>query len=95
MDMSHVFNKNCVTLDTGQIDPLVDDLIRIRVLGLVPGTQVTIHTTLKEKERSFGSAGCFIADDNGVVDVSQQPSIQGTYTGIYRICRQAIKSHRE
>ena len=74
---------NNVILDIGGTELLVDDVIRIRILGLVPDSQVTIHTTLKERGRFYGSSGCFNVDGNGIVDVSQQPSIHGTYTGIY------------
>ena len=70
-----------VVLDTGQRDDLVDEVIRIHVLGLAPRAQITIHSRLEEKGHTFGSTACFNADNDGVVDVSKHPSVRGTYTG--------------
>ena len=81
MTMDEVVNADSPYIEIGQLDPLVDDLIHIRVIGLIPGSRVTILASLKEKGQEFGSSACFSADDNGTVDVSQQPSIEGTYTG--------------
>ena len=81
MTMDVVVKEDSPYIEIDQLDPLVDDLIHIRVLGLIPGSRVTILATLKEKGQEFGSSACFSADDNGTVDVSQQPSLDGTYTG--------------
>ena len=70
-----------IKLDTGPPDPLVDDVLRIHVSGLVLRAKITIHVTVKEGKYTFGSSGCYYADDNGNVDVGQIPSVMGTYTG--------------
>ena len=70
-----------IKLDTGPPDPLVDDVLRIHVSGLVPRAKITIHVTVKEGKYTFGSSGCYYADDNGNVDVGEIPSVMGTYTG--------------
>ena len=73
--------ENSVSLDVDKTEPLMDDVIRIRVLGLVPCSQITVHVALKEKGHDYGSTACFNVDEEGIVDLSQRPSIQGTYTG--------------
>ena len=75
--------ENSVSLDVDKTEPLVDDVIRIRVLGLVSCSQITVLVTLKEKGHDYGSTACFNADEEGIVDISERPSIQGTYTGTH------------
>lgn len=74
-----------IKLDTGPPDPLVDDVLRIHVSGLVPRAKITIHVTVKEGRYTFGSSGCYYADDNGNVDVGEIPSVMGTYTGLHQM----------
>lgn len=63
-------------------DPLVDEEIRIIVKGLQKKQLVTVRAEVNEKGQVFAGSGCFVADDNGLVDVSRQPSTNGTYKGI-------------
>ena len=81
--MSGLVSENSVSLDIDQTEPLIDDVIRIRVLGLAPCSQITVHVTLKEKGHDYGSTACFNVDEEGIVDISERPSIQGTYTGTH------------
>jgi hypothetical protein len=62
-------------------DPLVDEEIRIIVKGLQKKQLVTVRAEVNEKGQVFAGSGCFVADNNGLVDVSRQPSTNGTYKG--------------
>ncbi|PMC37441.1 hypothetical protein CJ195_11845 [Bacillus sp. UMB0899] len=61
-------------------DPFIDEEIVIIVTGCTPNSEVSIHaTTYDEKGKKFCSYGRFIANQEGVVDVSSQAPIEGTY----------------
>ena len=60
---------------------LVDERFQVRLSGLAPSQQITIHANTKEKQLSFSGVGCFIADSNGEIDCSKLASVSGTYTG--------------
>ena len=67
-----------------QIQPkhsLVDSNLQIVVRGLRPGQEVTLIARLTENTNAHVAYACFEATPNGVVDVNNQPSLSGTYTG--------------
>ncbi|KAJ8309355.1 hypothetical protein KUTeg_014229 [Tegillarca granosa] len=63
-------------------NPLVDEVVHIKVQGLSAGAPYTIRSSLCENKTNFSACGCYIADDNGVVDVGKSFCIEGTYSGI-------------
>lgn len=65
-------------------DALVDEVISISVRGLDKHQKVTIRAEIIEKGLVFASTGCFVADQNGDVDVQTHASASGTYTGQYK-----------
>lgn len=82
------------TITVDNEDPLVDDRIKITVTGLQKYQHVTIKAEVVEKRQVFAGSGCFVADDNGAVDLSQQSSLSGTYTGIHSFvdtCEKSLK----
>jgi len=60
---------------------LVDEQFIIRVEGWHPRDQLTIQSIVREDSMTFSACGCYQADDSGNVDVTQHPSLNGTYTG--------------
>ncbi|MBO0992774.1 acyl-CoA thioesterase/BAAT N-terminal domain-containing protein [Bacillus sp. SD088] len=69
------------------VDPvqsLIDEPVRIKVLGLQAGQLVTIQArrTSQNNSMHFSSRGEYIADESGEVDLGLHPSIGGTYQGI-------------
>ncbi|MFS0613321.1 acyl-CoA thioesterase/BAAT N-terminal domain-containing protein [Lederbergia ruris] len=66
------------------IQSLIDEPVRIKVLGLQAGQFVIIQArrTSQNKGIHFSSRGEYIANENGEVDLALHPSIGGTYQGI-------------
>lgn len=62
-------------------DVLVDEKFAIQVEGLTRGSDVTIQANIREGKTLFTSSGCFQADDNGCVDVTNQHCLAGHYSG--------------
>jgi dipeptidyl aminopeptidase/acylaminoacyl peptidase len=57
----------------------IDEKVRVRVLGLQPKGTVVLRARMNGDWSSYAS---FEADPTGVVDVSSQPALSGTYEGI-------------
>lgn len=70
-----------VEIEVGTEDALVDEVIKIAVTGLHRRQQITVRAEVIEKSQVFAGSGCFVADDNGIVNLSTHPSVCGTYTG--------------
>jgi dienelactone hydrolase len=68
--------KPRIVLPVGPV--LEDEVVQIRLTGLPPGGRVT----LKAKSLSWESAATFAASQAGAVDVTRQPSLEGTYRGV-------------
>lgn len=62
-------------------NPLIDEKFTVKVTGLIAGQAITIHSSVNEHDARFAAIGCYRADEQGVVDVTKCPSIDGTYTG--------------
>ena len=61
---------------------LLDEPVVIRLTGLVPGEDVTLTATMTDHfDRHWQSEATFIADRAGVVEVSTQAPIAGSYEG--------------
>jgi Acyl-CoA thioester hydrolase/BAAT N-terminal region. len=59
----------------------VDETVRIRLLHLLPGQLITIRMVIHDElGRARGSWATFRADGQGVVDVSEQHPLMGSYT---------------
>jgi dienelactone hydrolase len=62
---------------------LLDEPVVIRLTGLAPGEGVTLTATMTDHfDRRWQSEATFTADRAGVVDVSTQAPIAGTYVGV-------------
>ncbi|WP_164217152.1 acyl-CoA thioesterase/bile acid-CoA:amino acid N-acyltransferase family protein [Virgibacillus sp. YIM 98842] len=62
------------------IESYIDEELTIKVIGCLKNSEVTIHaTTYDEEEKKFCSYATFIADHEGMVNVSSQKPIKGTY----------------
>lgn len=63
-----------------QIDSYIDEDIIITVTGCEKNTKLSIHAiTYDEEQKKFSSYATFIANSKGIVDVSMQKPIEGTY----------------
>ena len=61
---------------------LINDDLHISVNGLQAGQKVTLQTFLNESGLKFISCGHYVADRQGVVNVSHDASLGGTYDGV-------------
>lgn len=62
---------------------LVDEVVSIRVTGLMPGQTVAIKATMIDRRsREWASRAVFTADRSGIIDVSRQAPTEGSYSGI-------------
>ena len=68
---------------------LMDEPLKVKINRLNNQQTVTIHATIKEGGIVFESCCCYMADDNGEIDISTQPSLSGSYTGT-RTCMKYI-----
>lgn len=59
--------------------------VTIRITGVDPGTTVTLHARMAEDGDRWESQATFEADRDGVVDVTQQAPISGTYESADRM----------
>ncbi|XP_053387306.1 uncharacterized protein LOC123563546 [Mercenaria mercenaria] len=71
-----------VSIIVDKEDALVDEVINITLNGLQEKQHVTVRAEVNEKGQIFAGSGCFVADDNGTIDISTQPSTHGTYEGV-------------
>jgi dienelactone hydrolase len=63
--------------------PFIDDEVRIRLLGAVPGVQAVIRASTRDDAgRDWRSEAAFLVDGQGAVDLTTAASIRGSYTGI-------------
>ena len=70
---------------TTHADPstcLVDDKTRYSIEGLAPEQNVTVAAVLKEEKATFISHAHYRADTRGSVDLSQDISLGGSFTGL-------------
>ena len=57
-----------------------DEVVKIQVGGMVSGQPVTVKAALKDDlDQLWESQATFLADENGMVDVSSQAPLSGTY----------------
>lgn len=61
-------------------EPIMDEPVIIRITGLPGKAKVTVRAFL-ESAPEWQSEATFAANDEGVVDVSQQAPLSGSYTG--------------
>jgi dienelactone hydrolase len=74
---------NAQTIEVSPNPALVDEKLDIRIRGLEPGKTVVVRAFLEDKDgRKWESYAGFAADSGGVVDLSRQPPLNGTYEGI-------------
>jgi dipeptidyl aminopeptidase/acylaminoacyl peptidase len=63
--------------------PLVDECVRVRLLGFAPHTRVTIRAqSFDGRGGQYQSHATFLTNDQGVVDVSAQQPLSGSYEGV-------------
>src|SRR5215471_18705522 len=74
---------NAQTIEVSPNPALVDEKLDIRIRGLEPGKTVVVRAFLEDKDgHKWESYAGFAADSGGVVDLSRQPPLNGTYEGI-------------
>ena len=74
--------NTAVTLSVTPDPALIDDVLSIRLSGLNPHQNVTIHVrTADDRGVKVASYGCFKANQRGDVDVSNDQCLHGTYSG--------------
>ncbi|XP_033940190.1 acyl-coenzyme A thioesterase 5-like [Pseudochaenichthys georgianus] len=79
MDMK----QHCVKLSVQPSRGLVDEKFTVLVQNLLPGFQLTIHALHQcEDGHSWEAFAHYTADATGIVNVSQDPSLGGTYSGV-------------
>lgn len=74
-----------VKLTVSQEKPLIDENLSVSVSGLDSFQEITVMATTaseSNKKYTFGSYGHFKASADGLVDLSRDPSLNGTYTGV-------------
>jgi dienelactone hydrolase len=71
------------TLDISPRRVLIDEGAVIKASGLDPGERVTIHARLTDGgDHVWSSKAEFVADERGVIDVSKQAPVTGSYKGV-------------
>ncbi|KAJ4938457.1 hypothetical protein JOQ06_003076 [Pogonophryne albipinna] len=79
MDMK----QHCMKLSVQPSRGLVDEKFTVMVQNLLPGFQLTIHALHQcEDGHSWEAFAHYTADATGIVNVSQDPSLGGTYSGV-------------
>ncbi|XP_071059494.1 peroxisomal succinyl-coenzyme A thioesterase-like [Pseudochaenichthys georgianus] len=79
MDMK----QHCVKLSVQPSRGLVDEKFTVLVQNLLPGFQLTIHALHQcEDGHSWEAFAHYTADATGIVNVSRDPSLGGTYSGV-------------
>ncbi|OWF54896.1 bile acid-CoA:amino acid N-acyltransferase-like [Mizuhopecten yessoensis] len=68
-----------VRLSVDKPECLVDENVVVKVTGLPPNDRVTVIATAVHDENLFWSHGLFRANDGGVVDLSTDTPINGSY----------------
>lgn len=64
---------------------LVDEVVKIVVSRLRPFQKVTVEAHVEEDNKRFASYAHFVANQNGKVDLTQHPSLGGSYTSMFKI----------
>ncbi len=63
-----------------EVAALADEVVKIRVEGLDPAQTITLRASLKDDlDQPWNSYATFVSDETGVVDVTTQAPISGTY----------------
>src|SRR6266545_2743395 len=69
-------------IDIAPDNALVDQVIRIRLSGIMPNHAVTLRAQMQDNlGGAWTSHASFRANATGAVDVSSQPPLSGTYQG--------------
>uniref|UniRef100_A0A8C5QZY9 Acyl-coenzyme A thioesterase 1-like n=2 Tax=Leptobrachium leishanense TaxID=445787 RepID=A0A8C5QZY9_9ANUR len=84
--LHHLFHCRTMAVSL-QVFPgrcLYDEPLRLKACGLGPGQDVTLQTTMvDEGDETFTSTGRYRAGNNGELDFSQAPALEGgSFTGI-------------
>lgn len=70
-------------IDIAPSKALVDERVSIRLLGFEPDQLITVRSRLRDDlNRQWESHATFQADTHGVVDLSSQKPLSGTYEGV-------------
>ena len=62
-------------------DVLLDETLDISVTGLAADSKITMRLYLKQAKAEFGAHGQYIADYNGRIRLTEDPSVGGSYYG--------------
>ena len=59
----------------------MDEKVAIRITGLEPESKITVRASIDEEGTRFESFANYVATYDGLVDMTKQPSLNGTFTG--------------
>ncbi|XP_066970705.1 acyl-coenzyme A thioesterase 1-like isoform X2 [Macrobrachium rosenbergii] len=77
-------SQDGVMLSVNPLSCLHDEPVSIKVSGLKPGQDVTLHSSMKDvRNVHFMSYAHYRADGNGEVDVDVMESLGGEYEGVF------------
>ncbi|XP_051808103.1 peroxisomal succinyl-coenzyme A thioesterase-like isoform X2 [Acanthochromis polyacanthus] len=75
--------KCCVQLSVHPSRGLIDEKFNVQVQKFLPGCQLTVHALHRCEDRnSWEAFGHYMTDASGTVNVSQDTSVGGTYSGV-------------
>ncbi|AYW48086.1 hypothetical protein C7K38_06700 [Tetragenococcus osmophilus] len=67
-------------IHVSSINSYIDEQLTIKITGCKKNTKVSVHAiTYDEKQKKFSSYATFIANKKGIVDISSQQPIAGSY----------------
>lgn len=70
-------------LSVQPVDDLIDVSREIRVTGLIPGQAIRLRSkTVRGDNTTWQSQADFVADQDGIVDLSQHAPVAGSYQGV-------------
>lgn len=75
---------NAIMLTATPVAALVDESVTIRVSGLKPNEPITLRASLSDyMHRAYSAEVTYLADSNGVVDVTRDAPKYGSYSGVH------------
>ncbi|CAJ1055935.1 peroxisomal succinyl-coenzyme A thioesterase-like [Xyrichtys novacula] len=76
-------NQCCVKLSVQPSRGLIDEKVTVLVQNTLPGFQVTVHALHHSEDgHDWEAFGHYTANNTGTVNVSEDPSLGGTYSGV-------------
>jgi dienelactone hydrolase len=71
-----------MNLQVSMLDSTVDQALEIRMSGLAPEERVTLSLSLLEPHLNWQAEAEFVANGDGVIDLSRDAAVSGSYEGV-------------